>query len=117
MERKVRIQWQSDEGLIQKVWRYNDQTIHLYSRDGVERELTELFPLIKSKSFRLELSYEDSLVGKITIDGDRDMQAALKAFSEEESLAFRTLTVKECIKPEIEFKKEHAPPAKKQKVI
>ena len=103
-------------GLIQKVWRYNDQIVNQYSRDRVEQELTELF---QSRGFRLELSYKDSLVGNITIDGDRDMQAALKAFSEEESLSFRTITVKECIKPEIEFlkEKEHAPPAKKRKVI
>lgn len=84
----------------------------------METELTELFPSIKAKGFRLELSYEDSLVGKITIDGDRDMQDALKAFLEEESLEFRTLVVTECIKPEIEIqRKECAPPAKKRKVI
>ena len=93
MERKVRIHWQSDGDLIQKVWRYNAETIHLYSRQRVETELTELFPSIEAKGFRLELSYEDSLVGKITIDGDRDMQAALKAFSEEESLEFRVLYI------------------------
>lgn len=106
MDRKVRIHWQSDGDLIQKVWRYNAETIHLYSRQRVETELIELFPSIEAKGFRLELSYEDSLVGKITIDGDRDMQAALKAFSEEESLEFRTLVVTECIKPEIEIQKE-----------
>lgn len=85
----------------------------------MEKELAELFPLIESKGLRLELSYEDSLVGKITIDGDRDMQDALKAFSEEENLAFRTLSVQECIRPDIEFQreKECAPPAKKRKVF
>ena len=47
----------------------------------VEQELVEL---IKSKGLRLELSYEDSLVGKVTIDGDVDMKSALIAFSEGE---------------------------------
>ena len=47
-----------------------------------------VLPLIKSKGLRLQLSCKDSLVGNIQIDEDRDMQlqAALKAFLEEESL-------------------------------
>ena len=57
----------------------------------VEQELVELFPLIKSKGLRLELSYEDSLVGKVTIDGDVDMKSALAAFSEEEDLSLLRL--------------------------
>ena len=57
----------------------------------VEQELVELFPLIKSKGLRLELSYEDSLVGKVTIDGDVDMKSALTAFSEEEDLSLLRL--------------------------
>ena len=74
MERKVRIHWQSDERLkYQKEWRYNEQA----------KEVRDLLPLIKSKGLRLQLSYKDSLVGNIQIDGDRGMQAALKAFLEE----------------------------------
>ena len=72
--RKVRIHWQSDEGLVQKVWRYDEETIESYTRDHVEKELTELFPVIKSKRLRLEINYEDFLVGKVTIDGDQDLQ-------------------------------------------
>ena len=89
MQRKVRIHWQSDEGLVQKVWRFDERSIEAYGRERarVEQELVELFPLIKSKGLRLELSYEDSLVGKVTIDGDVDMKSALTAFSEEEDLS------------------------------
>ena len=118
-ERKVRIHWLSDEGLVQKVWRYNDQTIESYTRDQVEKELTELFPVIKSKRLRLELTYEDSFVGKVKIDSDKDLQTALKAFAEEENVCFRTLVVSECIVPEIEVdcSRIKAPPPKKQKVM
>lgn len=121
--RKVRINWQSDEGLVQKVWRCNTSNIDFYCREQVEQELLRLFPLLKYRGLRLELSYEDSQIGKVTIDGDADMKAALIAFSEEENLSFRTLIVAECIKPDIEaqqtrardFNAPHAP-AKKRKV-
>ena len=74
MQRKGRTHWQSDEGLVQKVWRFDERSIEAYGRERVEHELVELFPLIKSKGLRLELSYEDSRVGKLTIDGDVDMK-------------------------------------------
>ena len=80
----MRIHWQSDEGLVQKVWRFDERSIEAYGRERVEHELVELFPL---KGLRLELSYEDALVGKVTIDGDVDMKSALTAFSEEEELS------------------------------
>ena len=48
---------------------------------SVEQELVELFLLIKSKGLRLELSYEDSLVGKVRIDGDVDMKSAVTTHS------------------------------------
>ena len=119
MQRKVRIHWQSDEGLVQKVWRFDERSIEAYGRERVEHDLVELFPLIKSKGLRLELSYEDSLVGKVTIDGDVDMKSALTAFSEEEDLSFRTIFVAECMKPDVEAQCSRAfndpPPAKKRK--
>ena len=119
MERKVRIHWLSDEGIVQKVWRYNDETIQSYTRDQVEEELTELFPVIKSKHLRFEMCYEDSFVGKVKIDSDKDVQTALKAFAEEENVTFRTLFVTECIKPEseVEYSRIEAPRIKKRKVI
>ena len=84
MQRKVRIHWQSDEGLVQKVWRFDERSIEACGRERVEQELVEL---IKSKGLRLELSYEDSFIGKVTIDGDVDMKSELTAFSEEEDLS------------------------------
>ena len=87
----MRIHWQSDEGLVQKVWRFDERSIEAYGCERVGHELVKLFPLIKSKGLRLELSYEDSLVGKVTIDGDVDMKSALTAFSEEEDLSLLRL--------------------------
>ena len=57
-----------------------------------------MFPQLKSKGYRLELYYEDSLVGKITRNSD--VKEALLAFSEEYFLSFRTIFVTECLKPE-----------------
>ncbi len=44
-----------------------------------------LFPPLQSKCLQLELSYQDSLVVRVTIEGDADMQAA---FAEESILTF-----------------------------
>ena len=87
MQRKVRIHWQSDEGLVQKVRRFDEKSIEANGHEHVGHELVELFPLIKCKGLRLELSYEDCVVGKVTIDGDVTMKSALTAFSEEEDLS------------------------------
>ena len=48
MQRKVRIHWQSDEGLVQKVRIFDEKSIEAYGREHVEHELVELFPLIRS---------------------------------------------------------------------
>ena len=104
-----------------KVWRYDDNKIAEYSRDRVEQELVALFPTLKSKGSRLEISYKHSLVGIVSIDSDADVQAALTAFAEESKLTYWTLSVEECVKPEVEvqcskIQKEKSPPKKKRKV-
>ena len=74
-----------------------------------------MFPQLKG--YRLELSYEDSLVGKITMDSDSDVKEALLAFSEEHSLSFRTIFITECVKPEAEAKdQDMLPPRRKKRV-
>ena len=119
-QRKVRIEWQNGEQMVHKVWRYDNENLDVYSRDRVERELADLFPLLKCKGLRFNLSYEDSLVGTVTIDSDSDMKSALLAFTEEESLTFRTIRVSECIKPDVEAQcsklQDEPPPKKKRKV-
>ena len=65
MQRKMRIHWQSDEGLVQKVWIFDERSIEAYGRERVEHELVELFPLLKVS----------------------DLKSALTAFSEEEDLS------------------------------
>ena len=82
------------EQVMQKVWQSDESETDAYSRDHVEQELLALFPPLKAKGLRLELSYEDSLVEPVSIDGDADMQAVLTAFVEENNLVFRTLCVR-----------------------
>lgn len=61
--RKVGVCWQmKEEQVVQKVWWYDEREIAAYSRDRVEQELLALFPPLKAKGLRLELSCEDSLV-------------------------------------------------------
>ena len=110
-----------DGKVIRKVWRYDDKKIPEYSRDRVEQEILVLFPTLKSKGLRLEIKYEDSLVGIVSIDSDADVQAALTAFAKESDLTYRTLFVEECMKPEVEIQcskmqEEKSPPKKKRKV-
>lgn len=70
----------------------------------VGKEPLDLFQFLdlESKRLRLELNYEDSLVGRVSIDSDANMQAALAAFVEENNLAFRTRFIEECIVPAVE---------------
>ena len=121
MNQKVGVNWVRDGKVIRKVWRYGDKKTPEYSRDHVEQELLALFPTLKSKGLRLEIRYEDSLVGIVSIDSDADVQAALTAFAKESDLTYRTLFVEECMKPEVEIQcskmqEEKSPPKKKRKV-
>ena len=100
--RKVRIEWRNGDENVRKVWRFDAENLEIYSRKHLEKELADMFPQLKSKGYRLEHSYEDSLVGKITMDSDSDIKEALLAFSEEHSLSFRTIFITECLKPEAE---------------
>ncbi len=119
-QRKVGLHWVRDDQVVQKVWRYDENEVDAYSRDRVEQELLALYPPLKSKGLRLEISYEDSLVGRVSIDGDADMQAALTAFIEESNVTFRTLFVEECVRPDVEAQcsklQDTLPPKKKRKV-
>ena len=74
-----------------KVWRFNPDDIDSYCVEGVERELLELFPKVKSCGLRLDLTYEDKLVGDVSIESDTDLRTALRAFSEEEELKYKTI--------------------------
>ena len=83
-----------------KVWRFDVSALDAYSRGRVEEEVLVLFPALQSKGLRLELSYEDSHVGRISIDGVADVHTALATLVEENYLSFRMLFVEECVKPE-----------------
>jgi hypothetical protein len=48
----------------------------------VEEELLLLFPFLKEKGLQLDIYYRDSFVGRVKLDGDADIHAALTAFSE-----------------------------------
>ena len=84
-----------------KVWRFNPDDIDGYWVEDVEHELLlELFPKVKSCGLRLDLTYEDKLVGDVNIEIDADLRTALRAFLEEE-LMYKTICVKDCLKPAV----------------
>ena len=80
---KVRVCLMQGEVSARKVWRFNPDDIDSYCVEGVERELLELFPKVKSCGLRLDLTYEDELVGDVNIESDADLRTALRAFLEE----------------------------------
>ena len=78
---KVIIELHEGEKSSTKVWRFfSDRE---YTKDEVEAELTSLFPHIVKKGLRLNFSYYDDLAGKVHIESDGDMQAALQCFVDE----------------------------------
>ena len=64
-----------------KVWRF--PTGREYTKDEVEAEVTSLFPHIIKKGLRLNFFYHDDLAGRVHIESDGDMQAALQCFVDE----------------------------------
>ena len=121
---KVCVCLRQGEESARKVWRFNPDDIDSYCVEGVERELLELFPKVKSSGLRLDLTYEDELVGDVNIESDADLRTALRAFLEEEELMYRTIYVKDCLKPAVAMVSEQCkvsrntkePPKKKRKV-
>ena len=88
---------EEEETLNQK---YSTEEIQQYSLAQVEEELLLLFPSLKEKGLRLNIYYHDSFVGRVKLDGDADVHAALTAFSEESDLNFRTFHVYDvCLEP------------------
>ena len=67
---------------VTKLWRFDSTKIVEYSRNEVETMLISLFPDVAKKGLRLEMHYEDDLVGNITIETDGDMTQALRSFTE-----------------------------------
>ena len=103
-----------------KVWRFDGNDIDSYCVEGVERELIELFPKVKSSGLRLDLTYEDEFVGDVSIESDADLKTALTTFVEEAELKYRTIYVSDCVKPAATVcevpQKQNLPPKKKRKV-
>ena len=67
---------------VVKLWRFDSSKIVEYTRNEVEAMIIDLYPDVKKKGLRLEMYYEDELVGKITIESDGDMKQALRSFTE-----------------------------------
>ena len=103
-----------------KVWRFDGNEIDSYRVEGVERELLELFPKVKSSGLRLDLTYEDEFVGEVSIESDADLKTALTTFMEEGELQYRTIYVSDCVKPVAAVcevsQNQNQPPKKKRKV-
>lgn len=98
---------EEEETLNRKVWRYSTEEIQQYSLAQVEEELLLLFPSLKEKGLRLNIYYHDSFVGKVKLDGDADVHAALTAFSEESDLNFRSFHVYD-VCPEPPWKRQRS---------
>ena len=85
--------------------------VHDYTRTDVERAVLELYPDLRVKGPSLKMWYHDSLVGKVWIKGDADMQAALTSFIEateqaegEVDVKYVTLHAEDWIDPNIPHK-------------
>ena len=98
---------EEEEALNRKVWRYSTEEIQQYSLAQVEEELLLLFPSLREKGLRLNIYYRDSFVGRVKLDGDADVHAALTAFSEESDLNFRTFHVYD-VCPERPWKRQRS---------
>ena len=111
---------QGGEISAKKVWRFDGNEIDSYCVEGVERELLELFPKVKSSGLRLDLTYEDEFVGDVNIESDADLKTALTTFVEEGELKYRTIYVSDCAKPAAAVcevsQNQNLPPKKKRKV-
>ena len=83
---------------------YRGAEIQQYSLAQLE-ELLLLSPSLKEKGLRLNIYYRDSFVGRVKLDGDADVHAALTAFSEESDLNFRTFHVYD-VCPESPWKRQ-----------
>ena len=106
---------QGGEISARKVWRFD---IDSYCVERIERELLELFPKVKSSGLRLDLTYEDELVGDVNIESDADLKTALMTFVEEAELKYRTIYMSDCVKPAAAVcevpQKQNLPPKKRK---
>ena len=82
MMEKLKVILHVGDTAIVKLWRFDPSKIVEYSRNEVEAMLIGLYPDVQKKGLRLEMYYEDELVGKITIESDGDMIQALRSFTE-----------------------------------
>ena len=106
--------------------------VHDHTSTDVERAVLELYLDLRMKGLRLKMWYHDSLVGKVWIKGDADMQAVLTSFIEateqaegEVDVKYITLHAEDWIDPNIPHKHPQSDadadanvqkPAKKRKV-
>lgn len=66
-----------------KIWRFDPDLWKEYTLEAVVKDTIQLFPHIQKKSLGLQLYHYDDLAGKIDIESDADMTAALDNFLEE----------------------------------
>ena len=78
---KVVIGLHEGEKSSTKLWRFIIG--REYSKDEVEAEVSSLFPHIVKIGLGINLYYHDDLAGKVNIESDGDMQAALQCFVEQ----------------------------------
>ena len=81
-QQKLKVIFELHEGekISTKVWHFFSS--NNYTKDEVEAEVTLLFPHIIKKGLHLSFFYHD-LAGRVHIESDGDMQAALQCFIDE----------------------------------
>ena len=74
---KVIIGYDTPDGKhITKVWRFDANSIQLYWLKQVKSDVLEFFPSISQRRLGISLSYNDSLVGAITLESDANLQVS-----------------------------------------
>lgn len=61
---------------ITKVWRFDNCAAQEYRLENVKSDIIEFFPSIKERRLGISLSYNDSLVGNISLESDADLQVS-----------------------------------------
>ena len=51
--------------VVTKVWRFNPQTIGLYTRASVQADLLKLFPDVARRELKFEMWYYDDIAGEV----------------------------------------------------
>ena len=66
MVERIAIALRVGDADIKKAWRYHSDHISKYTRKEVENKIIELFPDFDRKGLKLEMWYQDELIGDVS---------------------------------------------------